>query len=221
MKKLDKQARPLIGTDGVFATMGNLPQLKEYADLARAQGGVVFVDESHAVGTVGKHGRGAHEYLDAGDNVYVGATLSKGICTQGAIFAEAKEIVERAATSTVLRGSSKGALISAAASAAAMKWVRENPEYIAELGNKTNYLREKLRGIGLNIHSSPASIVSFAFGEFETLRNIQTQLFEKKIYVLHSNYIAAGPSGAIRMSVFGDHTYEDLDRLVDEMSKML
>lgn len=45
-------------------------------------------------------------------------------------------------------------------------------------------------------------------------RGLQRLLFDQGIYVLHSNYIGAGPGGMIRLPVFADHTPEDLDRVV-------
>ncbi len=221
LKELPLGQRPLIGTDGVFATMGNLPQLNEYANLAKKRDGIVFVDESHAIGVVGTKGRGTHEHFECGGNVFFGATLSKGLCAQGAVFVGDYETVERAQKSTVLRGSSKGSPISASVSAAALRYVRTHPEQIAELGEKTKFLRNALRNLGLHIADSPAPIVSFSHGDFETVRGIQVHLFENNIYVLHSNYIAAGVSGALRCSVFGDHTYDQLNHLVTTLKKYL
>jgi hypothetical protein len=56
--------------------------------------------------------------------------------------------------------------------------------------------------------------VSFACGSFEANRGLQQALFDQGIYVLHANYIGAGPGGMIRLSVFADRTHEELDRVV-------
>jgi len=95
--------------------------------------------------------------------------------------------------------------------------VRKQPRLCAALREKTRYLRRGLRGLGLEIIDSPASIVSFTEGDFAHMRALQQSLFDAGIYVMHSNYIAAGPAGTIRLAVFGDHSREDLDRLVAQI----
>ena len=72
-----------------------------------------------------------------------------------------------------------------------------------------------MREIGLEVPESPTAIVPFSHGSFSDMRAIQECLFDEKIYVLHSNYIASGPGGAIRLSVFADHSIEDLNRVVE------
>jgi len=75
--------------------------------------------------------------------------------------------------------------------------------------------------MGLEIEETPASILAFSLGSFDQNRHLQKVLFENKIYVLHSNYIAAGKEGLIRLSIFADHTPEQLDRFVSIIKEML
>ena len=219
-EKADGQ-RPLIVTDGSFATSGRLPRLDLYETLATESGGIVFVDESHSVGVIGERGRGAHEYFGCGPTVYFGATFSKAICGEGGIFVGSRGVVDRAVTSTVLRGSSKGSPISARISAAGMKVIRENPAMIRELAAKSKALRQGLRSLGLAIEDSPAPVFSFSLGSFAANRELQEALFARGIYVLHSNYIAAGPGGCIRVTTFSDHAMEDIDRLVNAVGEVV
>ena len=66
-----------------------------------------------------------------------------------------------------------------------------------------------------------APIVSFSYGGFSEMRNIQQHLFNQGMYVLHSNYIASGPAGIIRLSIFADHSVQDLDRVTEAISSAL
>jgi 7-keto-8-aminopelargonate synthetase-like enzyme len=207
--------RPLIVSDGVFATTGELPPLDRYYALAQARDGRLFVDESHAAGVLGKQGRGAVEHFGLGERAHVGTTLSKGLCGQGAVFVGTHAQVERARQARALRGSSPGSPISAMVSAAALELVREEPERCASLRIKAHTLRERLRTLGLEVPETPAAIAAFTAGDFATTRALQEALFEHGIYVLHSNYIAAGPGGMIRLSVFADHRDDDFNRVCE------
>ena len=206
--------RPLVVSDGVFATTGELPPLDRYYALAEAHDGLLFVDESHAAGVVGARGRGAVEHFKLGPRAHAATTLSKGFCGQGSIYPGTREAVARARAARALRGSSPGSPISAVVSAAALELVQAEPSLCASLRIKAHSLRGRLRELGLAVPETPAAIAAFALDDFATTRGLQEALFAVGIYVLHSNYIAAGPGGMIRLSVFADHTEADFDRLV-------
>ena len=74
---------------------------------------------------------------------------------------------------------------------------------------------------GLTVSDTEAPIVSFSYGGFSEMRNIQQHLFNQGMYVLHSNYIASGPAGIIRLSIFADHSVQDLDRVTEAISSAL
>jgi 7-keto-8-aminopelargonate synthetase-like enzyme len=221
LEEMPGQTRPLIMSDGVFATTGRMPPLDKYAELAEAYDGQMLVDESHAAGVLGDTGRGAAQHLGLTSRVHVASTLSKGFCSQGAVFCGTEEMISRANKTPAIRGSNQGSPISAEVAAAALEYVLKNPSICTKLRANTSYLRSELRQLGLEIEETPASIVSFGYGNFETMRAIQRALFEKRMYVLHSNYIAAGPDGVIRLSVYADHSTENLKKVVNAISKLI
>lgn len=221
LEKLAPDQRPLVVTDGAFATLGALPPLDEYAALLRPLNGRLLVDESHSGGVVGESGRGTVEHFGVEDIAHVGVTLSKAFCGQGAVYVGSLECVERARACTPVRGSNSGTPISANVCAAALRFVRANPSLCAKVRESAEYLRNRLRGIGLDVPETPTSIVSFSHGDFSDMRAIQERLFDKGIYVLHSNYIASGPGGIIRLSVFADHSKKQLDWVVQEIQTAL
>ncbi|MEM7328073.1 MAG: pyridoxal phosphate-dependent aminotransferase family protein [Pseudomonadota bacterium] len=215
IEQLGPGQRPLVVTDGAFATLGALPPLDEYAVLLRACHGKLLVDESHSGGVVGATGRGTVQHFGVEDIAHVGVTLSKAFCGQGAVYVGSLECVERARACKPVRGSNSGTPISANVCAAALKFVRENPDVCAKARDSAEYLRSRLRGMGLDVASTPTSIVAFSHGNFSDMRAIQERLFQDGIYVLHSNYIASGPGGVIRLSVFADHTMEQLEQVAN------
>jgi 8-amino-7-oxononanoate synthase len=210
--------RPLILTDGVFATRGNVAPLTDYAALARPLGGRLMVDESHAFGVVGDNGRGAAAFCDVDALSTIGATLSKAYCVHGAFLACSHETAERLRHAPVIRGASAGSPISAAVAAAALHYVRDHPSTRENLVSMAAYFRNRLRSIGIDVVETPSAIVSFKFGDTAHMRALQERLFEKEIFVYHSTYIGAGPHGIMRCAVFRDHTHEDIDRLIDALS---
>jgi 7-keto-8-aminopelargonate synthetase-like enzyme len=213
--------RPLVATDGVFATTGRLPPLDCYQRLVDAHDGQMLVDESHAAGAVGPHGRGALDYFGICERAHVVTTLSKAFCAQGAVLLGNRETIDRSLATPAVRGSNQGSPVSAAISAAAINVLRSEPQLRHRLDENTRHLRSGLRSLGLEVEETPAPICAFTFGGFEVMREIQERLFSEHIYVLHSNYIASGPGGTIRLAVYADHTLDDLDRLLAALKRAL
>ena len=218
---LSSGQRPLVVTDGAFATTGALPPLDQYADLLKTVDGRLLVDESHSGGVVGETGRGSAQHYGVEDIAHVGVTLSKAFCCQGAVYVGSRAQVERAVAAKPIRGSNSGTPISANVCAAALKYVRNNPDLCKRVRELANYLRNNMRALGLTVSDTQAPIVSFSYGGFSEMRNIQQHLFNQGMYVLHSNYIASGSAGIIRFSIFADHSVQDLDRVTETISSAL
>lgn len=219
LRELPAGLRPLVCTDGAFATTGIVPPIDHYAELVRARNGWLLVDESHSVGVVGATGRGAVQHFGVEDRAFVGATLSKGLCAHGAVFVGPKEIVSRSRNASAVRGSNSGSPISATVAAAAMKLVRENPGLCTTVRDKARQLRKSIRAAGFEIPDSPSSIMALSIGNFAETRALQQHLFDARIYVIHSNYIAAGPGGLIRIGVSADHTTEAFNTLTNALTE--
>lgn len=213
-----KGRRPLVLTDGVFATTGRLPPLADYAAVLARYGGHLFVDESHAFGVVGECGRGAAEYCGVEDIASTGATLSKAYCAQGAVVGCSLDVAARLRTLPPLRGACSGSPLSAAVAAAALTFVAGHPSVRTDLRAVTDYLKTRLRALGLAITDSPAPIVSFKWGNREEMLALQRRAFERGVYLYHSTYIGTDADGVIRCAVFRDHSKEDIDALVDVLT---
>jgi 7-keto-8-aminopelargonate synthetase-like enzyme len=221
INRLAPGQRPLVVTDGAFATSGALPPLDKYACHLAPVDGRLLVDESHSGGVVGETGRGSVQHFGVEHIAYVGVTLSKAFCGQGAVFVGSKAEVARAVASTPVRGSNSGSPISASVCAAALKLVRDDPSIAKRARDSAKYLRSSLSALGLSVLDTPAPVVSFSHGTFSAMRNIQQRVFDEGMYVLHSNYIASGPGGIIRLSLFADHSIKDLDRVTKAIGAAL
>lgn len=221
LSTLSPTRRPIIATDGVFATSGELAPLHDYYALAEQYGGLIIIDDSHGIGCFGEHGGGVCDFLKLGEHAYMGATLSKGVCGHGAIFAGSLEQIAKARNVSAVRGATAGSVVSAEVSSAAIRFILANSAPRENLAANVAFLRAALTNIGVNVASSPAPIISFSLGSFDKNRQLQQYFFDQHIYVLHSNYIAAGPAGVIRLSIFADHQPEHLNRLLQLIKEFL
>src|ERR1019366_4646997 len=143
--------RRLIATDGVFSMDGYLAPLGEICELAERHGAMVMVDDSHAVGFVGEHGRGTPELHGVADRVdIVTGTLGKALGgASGGYASGRKEIID------LLRQRSRPYLFSnsvapaiAAASLLVLDLLDESDDLRARLRQNTKFFRDKMTGLG-------------------------------------------------------------------------
>jgi 8-amino-7-oxononanoate synthase len=215
--ELRPKQRPLVITDGAFATSGRIPPLASYATVLAPYEGRLFIDESHSFGIVGENGRGAAELCGVEHVSLRGATLSKAFCAEGAIIGCSAESAGRVRFTPPIRGACAGSCLSAIAATASIEYVARRPELRQDLAVMSRYLRSRLRSLGIDVADTPAPIVSFQLGSRQDMLALQQRLFDRGIYILHSDYIGAGHEGIIRCAVFRDHTRDDIDALVEAL----
>ena len=209
--------RPLVLTDGVFATSGELAPLGEYARLVEPFDGHMLVDDAHGFGVVGANGRGTAEFLGVEDRCTIGVTLSKAYCSHGALVGCSWQQADRVQSLPPVRGANSGSTLSAVVSHAALRFMLGHPERRERHAKLTAGLRCRLRSAGYTIAESPAPIVSFGFGRRADMQAMQRKLFERGFFVPISNYLGSGPEGVFRLSVFADHEEGDFDALLAAM----
>lgn len=141
----------MIATDGAFSMDGYIAKLPEICDLAEKYDAMVMVDDSHAVGFMGKTGRGTHEHHNVMDRIdVITGTLGKALGgASGGYTSGKKEMIE------LLRQRSRPYLFSnsvappiVAASIAAIDLLMKSTELRDKLQANTRYFREKIAGIG-------------------------------------------------------------------------
>ena len=218
-RRLRPRQRPLLVTDGVFATTGRLPPLAEYATRLALYDGRMVIDESHGFGVVGRHGRGAAEYCGVEHLVTRGATLSKAFCGQGAVIGCSRRDAAALRSTPVIRGACAGSPLSAAVSSLNLRYVEKHPELRAGLRDLAEYFRKSLRGIGVEVESTPAPIICFRCGCRRDMLELQARAFKRGILIYVSTYIGAG-DGVIRCAVFRDHSKSDIDALMDAIGQL-
>ena len=219
-----KSARfKMIATDGVFSMDGYIAKLDEICDLAEKHDALVMVDDSHAVGFMGKTGRGVHEYHNVMDRVdVITGTLGKALGgASGGYTSGKKEIVE------LLRQRSRPYLFSnsvappiVAASIAAIDLLTASTELRDKLMDNTRYFRDKIASIGLDVLPGEHPIVPVMFGDAEPAVKMADALLKKGVYVIPFSFpVVPKGKARIRTQVSAGHSKEDLDLAIEKFAE--
>ncbi|SMP67789.1 glycine C-acetyltransferase [Anoxynatronum buryatiense] len=209
----------LIATDGVFSMDGIIANLKGICDLADAYGALVMVDDSHAVGFMGKTGRGTHEHCGVMDRVdLITGTLGKALGgASGGYTSGRKALIE------LLRQRSRPYLFSntlapaiAAASLEVLKMLSESTEYRDRVHENTVYFRKQLTDIGYTIIPGEHPIVPVMLGDAVLAQTMAEDLLKRGLYVVGFFYpVVPEGKARIRTQVSAAHSREDLDQALD------
>lgn len=208
----------LIATDGVFSMDGFIAPLKGICDLADRYGALVMVDDSHAVGFLGKTGRGSHEYCDVMGRVDVfTGTLGKALGgASGGYTSGRREIID------LLRQRSRPYLFSntlapviAGASLEALRILREDTSLRDRLEENTRYFREAMTQAGFDITPGEHPIVPIMLGDAGLATRFAEAMLGHGVYVIGFSFPVVPVGRArIRTQISAAHTRADLEKAV-------
>ncbi len=208
----------LIATDGVFSMDGVIADLKSICDLADEFNALVMVDDSHAVGFVGKTGRGTIEYCGVTGRVdIITGTLGKALGgASGGYTSGRKEIID------LLRQRSRPYLFSntlapaiGSASLEVFAMLNEDTVLRDHLENTTAYYRKKLVEAGFDIIPGVHPIVPIMLYDEKTAVEMAKRMKERGIFVVAFSYpVVPKGKARIRTQVSASHTIEDIDYIV-------
>ena len=209
----------LIATDGVFSMDGIIANLAGVCDLADRYNALVMVDDSHAVGFVGAHGRGTSEYCKVEGRVdVITGTLGKALGgASGGYTSGRKEIID------LLRQRSRPYLFSnslapaiAGASLELFSMLKESTDLRDHLEKVTAYYRKKLVDEGFDIIPGTHPCVPVMLYDEKTAAEFAARMMKKGIYVVAFSYpVVPKGKARIRTQVSAAHTYEDIDFVVE------
>jgi glycine C-acetyltransferase len=210
----------LIATDGVFSMDGYVANLKGICDLADKYDAMVMVDDSHAVGFMGKHGKGTHEHNKVLGRIdIITGTLGKALGgASGGYTSARKEIVD------LLRQRSRPYLFSntvapsiVAASLKVLDLLSSTTELRDKLEANTKYFREKISEAGFEIKEGIHPIVPIMLGDAVLSQNMAARLLNKGVYVIGFFYpVVPKDTARIRVQISAAHTKEDLDFAIEK-----
>ena len=208
----------LIATDGVFSMDGIIANLRGICDLADKYHALVMVDDSHATGFVGAHGKGTAEYCGVMGRVdIITSTFGKALGgASGGFTSGRKEII------ALLRQRSRPYLFSnslapaiAAATSRLIDMLSETTELRDRLEENTKYYRGLLTEAKFDIIDSVHPIVPIMLYDERTAGEMARRMMEKGVYVVAFSYpVVPKGKARIRTQVSAAHTREDLDYIV-------
>ncbi|QBR00283.1 glycine C-acetyltransferase [Paraburkholderia pallida] len=216
----------LIATDGVFSMDGIIADLKGICDLADRYGALVMVDDSHAVGFIGAHGRGTPEHCGVAQRVdIITGTLGKALGgASGGYVAAKKEVIE------LLRQRSRPYLFSntltpsiAAASLAVLELIAsaEGAQLRARVQANGAHFRREMSALGFTLVPGEHPIIPVMLGDAQVAAKMADALLHEGVYVIGFSYPVVPKGRArIRTQMSAAHTPEQIDRAVAAFARV-
>jgi glycine C-acetyltransferase len=208
----------LIVTDGVFSMDGVIADLGGVCDLARRYDALVMVDDSHAVGFLGEHGRGSHELRGVMGRIDIlTGTLGKALGgASGGYVASSKEVV------AMLRQRARPYLFSnslmpaiARASLAALELVEESQERRARLLANASSFRARLAEAGFTLKGAGHPIIPVMLGDAALAAAFADEMLNEGVYVIGFSYpVVPQGQARIRTQMSAALSPSDLDQAV-------
>jgi len=205
----------LIATDGVFSMDGYIANLKAICDLADEFDALVMVDDSHAVGFMGDHGRGTPEFCGVMDRVdIITGTFGKALGgASGGYTAARQPIVD------LLRQRSRPYLFSntvapaiCAATIRTIELLEESTALRDKVHANARYFRAEMEKLGFDLLPGEHPIVPIMLYDPKVAHEFARRMLEKGVYVVAFCYPVV-PKGRdrIRTQISAGHTKEDID----------
>jgi glycine C-acetyltransferase len=209
----------LIVTDGVFSMDGVIARLAQVCDLADRYGALVMVDDSHASGFIGAHGRGTPEFRDVIGRIdIVTSTLGKALGGAAGGFTSARrEIVGwlRQRSRPYLFSNSVPPVI-AATTLRALDLIEAGDELRAQLHDNTQHFRTRMVAAGFTIVAGEHPIAPVMLGDAALASAFAERLLARGVYVIGFSYpVVPLGKARIRTQMCAGHSRQQLDRAID------
>ena len=224
LAKIPDKAGKLIVTDGVFSMGGDIAKLPEICALAKEFGARVMVDDSHALGVIGKGGRGTASYYGLEDQVdIIMGTFSKSLASLGGFMAASKSVVN------FVMHNSRPYIFSAsmppancAAALTALRIIKREPERVQRLSDLSAYARKGFIKRGIKIIESDTPIIPVYTYELENTFRKAKELYEEGVYVNPVIPPATQPGNCLlRTSYMATLTEALIDEALDIFDRVL
>lgn len=222
-KKLScESGNKIIITDGIFSMDGDMAKLDEIYDLAQKYNSAIMVDDAHALGVIGKNGRGTVEHygMEGKIDIIMG-TLSKTIPMLGGYIIANQKIID------YLKYTSRSYIFTLslppyaiAGIMASLDVMQNEPELRQVLWEKVQYIKDKFNKNNIDIGNSNSPIIPIKIGDDDLTLRLGAQLKESGIIVDVVVYPAVKKAESmLRIILNTSHTYEQIDKLCTIVSK--
>ena len=219
----DRRVKMVI-TDGVFSMEGAIANLPDLIELCHKHEAVLVVDDSHATGVLGKHGRGTAEHFGVvGDVNIITSTLGKALGGAAGGFVAAS-----AAVCDYLTQRARPQLFSnalpptvAASALASIEYLEAHPERVTVLRENAHYFRDQLLGQGFRPLPGETPIIPVILGETAAAIRMSDLLLGEGVFVTGFGYpVVPQGQARVRCQISASHTREDLDQALAAFRKV-
>lgn len=223
LKECPADAGKLIAVDGVFSMRGDIADVPGIAKLAEQYRSAVLVDDAHGIGVLGRSGAGTTDHFGLTDKVQlIMGTFSKSLASLGGFIASDRGTIE------YLKHHSRALIFSAsisppntAATLAALRIMRREPERIQRLWHNTDLMRTGLKGLGFDTGDSQTPIIPVHVGDMTTCFKMCKRLEQEGVFVNPVVPPAVGPNEALlRLSLMATHTDAQISFALGKMEKV-
>lgn len=214
----------LIATDGVFSMDGIVANLPAICDLADKYDALVMVDDSHAVGFMGKHGRGTHEFHHVMGRIdIITGTLGKALGgASGGYTSSHKEII------AWLRERSRPYLFSntlaptiAATSVKVLEILEANQHLIKKVHDNSAYFRRGMEKLGFKLVPGEHPIIPVMLGDAKLASTMANEMLHEGVYVIAFSYpVVPQGQARIRTQMSAGHERVHLDKAINAFEKV-
>ncbi len=192
LKKSRDARRVFVITPSVFPLEGDIAPLPEIVKLAEEYSAIVYVDDSHAVGVLGKTGGGIVEHFGLHGKVEIQVgTLSKALASVGGYVTGSPELREYLFRKARPFSQATGHVAppSAAAAIAAIEILQKDVSLLERLWSNAKYFRDSIRTLGFDTGNSVTPIVPILIGDESSTAQFRDLLFEEKILFRDSGFL--------------------------------
>jgi glycine C-acetyltransferase len=214
----------MVVTDGVFSMEGAVAKLPDLIEICRRHDAVLVVDDSHATGVLGKHGRGTAEHFGlVGEVDIITSTLGKALGGAAGGFVAAS-----AAVCDYLTQRARPQLFSnalpptvAGSALASIEFLEQHPERVTALRENARYFREQLLGLGFRPLPGETPIIPVILGETAAAIRMSDHLLNEGVFVTGFGYpVVPQGQARVRCQISASHSRADLDQALAAFRKV-
>lgn len=214
----------LIVTDGVFSMDGVVANLPAICDLAEKYHALVMVDDSHAVGFMGKNGRGTHEHHKVMDRIdIITGTLGKAMGgASGGYTSGKKEMIDwlRQRSRPYLFSNSLAPAI-VAASIQVIDLLAQSDQLRDRLWENAAHFRKRMGDAGFTLAGADHAIIPVMLGDAKVGAEFAERMMKEGIYVVGFSFpVVPKDKARIRTQMSASHSKEQLDKAIDSFIKV-
>ena len=218
VREADAERTILVITDGVFSMDGDIAKLPEIVEAAEEADAIVYVDDAHGSGVLGRNGRGTVDHFDLHGRVQVQVgTLSKAIGVLGGYVAgpqSLRTVLEHRARPFLFSTSHPPAV--AAACIAAIDVLEEEPQLIETLWENTRHFKAGLERLGFDTGHSETPITPVIVGAGALAHRFSDRLFEEGVFAMGIGFpTVPEDKSRVRTIVTAEHSREELDTCLE------